>query len=495
MMENRTYVSDVITPDIVGKLEKGKNYIIGSEMNSGKNVWMRNILLPYADENNERTLILSHRTQTLKQQAIYLEEYKWEQLKKFRGGMFDIKSYQAFQKMIKRNDPIIHSYDYIVCDEAHYFVSDSSFNTRTELAFDFLNENTEAIKIFMTATSEGLGYLPWKNKLEVLHVANYYNNQVKDMYRYEQNETVLAVIDNEVEKGNKVIAFHNSKDTICDFDIGNSKVLYSGNRENSLEFKQIAETRQFECDVLNTTKLMTEATEIKDESVETVVIHGISDIDTFVQATGRVRNQKVNVYYKRISKRSIQTKLRYLEKQLSYFDEFERLGQIEFIKEYGLDVIDKSMKAFYLTTVIDPVSNQEYPRLKIHQTGLGYLMYQAEMYEFMDEHGFEAFFDKYFPNIHFYDLEQLKKEELIQLDIVENYVDKKIFKEQQQELIDLICKKYGLRGKNGSTKVGMNTINSFFEENNICFRIESIQDKDRNSETFNKRYWILKEVN
>ncbi|MCY8232885.1 DEAD/DEAH box helicase family protein [Priestia endophytica] len=491
-MENKIYVSDVITTDVIKKLGKGRNYIISSEMNSGKNYWVRYILLPFADENNKRTLILSHRRNTLDQQLDYLEEYKWERLRQFKGGMFDIRSYQQFQNMIKRNDPMIHSYDYIICDEAHYFVSDSSFNTRTELSFDFLNENTEAIKIFMTGTSDGLYYLPWENKLEVLHEANYYNNQVKDMYRYEQNETASAVVQNEVEKGNKVIIYHNSKDTMDDFDIGNSKTLHSGNRENSLEFKQIAETRQFECDVLNTTKLMTEATEIKDESIESVVIHGISDIDTFVQATGRVRTQKVNVYYKRISKRSIQAKLRYLRKQLHYFDEFVELGEIEFIKEYGLDVINKSMKAFYLATRMHPVSYEECPQLKVHKTGLAYLCYQEEMYEFMDRYGFEAFFEKYFPDIQYYDLEQLKREDLIQLDMVDNYIDKKIFREQQQELINVICNKYGLRGKNGSIKVGMKTINSFFEENNIPFIIKSEKDNVRSSETYGKRYWILK---
>jgi Type III restriction enzyme, res subunit len=490
-MNTRTYVSDVITTDIVGKLEQGKNYLIGSEMNSGKNYWMRNILLPFALENNKRTLVLSHRRQTIDQQINYLDEYKQECIRQFKGGMFEIKTYQAFQKMIERNDIMLNSFDYIVCDEAHYFVSDSSFNSKTELAFDFLEQNKKAIKIFMTATSEGLYYLTWKNRLEVLNEANYYNNNVKDLFRYEQNETIAAVVKKEVEAGKKVLIYHNAKDTTSDFDFGNSKVLHAGNRDSSLEFRQIADNSKFECDVLNTTKLMTEATEIKDKLVETITIHGISDIDTFVQATARVRNQKVNVLYKRISKRSIQAKLRYLEKQLHYFDEFDRLGEIEFIKEHGINVISKSMKAFYLTTVLDPSSYQEYTRLKVHKTGLAYLMYQAEMYQFMDENGFEAFFDKYFPNIQYIDLEQLKREDHIQLDIIDNYIDKKIFKNEQQELVNVICNKYALRAKNGSTKVGMKTINSFFEENNIGFVIESFQNKDRNSETFNKRYWIL----
>lgn len=491
-MESKTYVSDVITTDIVKNLEKGKNYLIGSEMNSGKNYWARNILLPYALDNYKKTLFLSHRTQTLKQQSNYLEEYKEECIRQFKGGMFELKTYQAFQKMIQRNDPMINTYDYIICDEAHYFVSDSSFNTKTEVSFNYLNDHTDAIKIFMTATSDGLYFLPWKEKLESLKEANYYNNSVKDMFRYEQDDTALAVVSNEVEKRKKVIVYHNSMDTTSDFSIGNSEVLYSGNKESSAEYKQIAEEQKFDCDVLNTTKLMTEATEIKDDLVETIIIHGISDIDTFVQATGRVRTQKVNVYYKRISKRSISAKLRYLEKQLFYYDEYMELGEIEFIKEYGIDIISKSMKAFYLTTVMDPKSHQEYTRLDVHTTGKAYLEYQYESYSFMNEYGFEAFFDKYFPDIQYIDLEQLKRENYIQLDITDNYIDKKMFKEDQQELVNVICNKYELRGKNGSTKVGMKTINSFFEENNIPFIIESKRVKqDSKLHTV----WILNKTN
>ncbi|MFJ5762744.1 DEAD/DEAH box helicase family protein [Neobacillus sp. NPDC093182] len=491
-MESRIYVSDLITTDIVGLLEQGKNYLIGSEMNSGKNYWVRHVLLPYALENNKRTLFLSHRTQTLRQQESYLDEYKQECIRQFKGGMFESKTYQAYQKMIERNDIMLKSFDYIVCDEAHYFVSDSSFNTKTELSFNFINQNDKAVKIFMTATSDGLSYLPWKNNLEVLNEANFYNNNVKDMFRYEQDETALSVVHDEVEKGNKVIVYHNSIGTISDFNIGDSKVLHSGNRENSLEFKQIAEQQQFECDVLNTTKLMTEATEIKDDSIETVIIHGISDIDTFVQATGRVRNKKVNVYYKRISKKSIQAKLRYLDKQLEYYERFMELGEIEFVKEYGLDIINKSMRAFYLDTVMDPISHQNYTCLRVHQTGLAYLQYQYQMYEYMDQFGFEKFFEHYFPNVQYIDLEQLKRENFIKLDIIDNYLNKKIFKEGQQELVDVISNKYGLRAKDGSTKIGMKTINAFFVENNIPYVIES--KKETKGENRMKMYWILNEA-
>ncbi|MCZ0872772.1 DEAD/DEAH box helicase family protein [Peribacillus sp. AS_2] len=492
-MENKIYVSNVITTDVIKKLEPGKNYLIGSEMGSGKNFWERKVLLPYTVNNNQRVLLLTHRTQSLKQQENYLEDYRQERERQFQGGMFDLMSYQAFEKFLHRNDQMLSTYHYIVLDEAHCLVGDSAFNARTELIFNYLNQNDKAVKILMTGTYDGLYYLPWENKLEVLKEADYYNNNIKDLFRYEQDETVLSVVQNEVEKGNKVLVFHKSKETMSDFNIGNSKTLHSGNRENSLEFKQIATTQKFECDVLNTTRLMTEATEIKDDSVETIVINGISDIDTFVQAPARARVGEVNVYYKRISKRSIAARLRNLEKQLDYYDKFKELGEVKFVEEYGIDVIGKQMKAFYLDTVMDPVSHQKYTRLRIHNCGLAFLRYQYDMYEFMNQLGFEAFFEKYFPNIQYVDLEQLKREDFIQLDIVENYVDKKVFKDQQEELVNMICQKYGLRGKNGSTKIGMKTINSFFEENNIRFIISN--KKESKGEHRNKMYWIINKIN
>lgn len=43
-MENKIYVSDIITTDVVEELEPDKNYLIGSEMNSGKNYCFTSVL-------------------------------------------------------------------------------------------------------------------------------------------------------------------------------------------------------------------------------------------------------------------------------------------------------------------------------------------------------------------------------------------------------------------------------------------------------------------
>ncbi|WP_291650949.1 DEAD/DEAH box helicase family protein [Clostridium sp.] len=496
MNKLKKYVSDVISVDIVKTLEKGKNYLIGSEMGSGKNYWCRNILLPYTLDNNKKTLILSHRKINRDQQNRYLEEYKWECIRRFQGGMFELITYQQLENRIKRKDyEWLNQFEYIVADEAHYFTKDSSINSKTILSFDWLNNNENAVKILMTGTYESLFYLPFDSKIEVLKEADYYNNNVESLLRYEERETALSVVEERVKKKEKVLIFHNNKEKLAEFDsmlTCPSQMLHSDNKADSEEYDLIVNNQKFYCSVLNTTSLMTEGAEIFDDKVKTIIIDGISELDKFVQAPARVRDGKVNVFYKRVTPRQIMYKVKSLEKQLFYYDEFERLGEIEFVKEYGIDVIGKSMKAFYLDTVIDSLSGQEYTKLDIHTTNLANMQYQLDCYNEMLEYGFEAMLKKYYPNIAYVDYEELKRQEYIKADIIDNYIGKKIFKEDQQILINVIAEKFGLRAKNGTKKLGLKTINGYFEDNKIPYVLDS--NKESSGLMRNKQYWLLKKI-
>ncbi|WP_196002098.1 DEAD/DEAH box helicase family protein [Clostridium sp. 1001271B_151109_B4] len=496
----RKYVSDVIGKEKVEELIKGNNYLIGSEMGSGKNYWVRNILLPYAFDNNMKVLILSSRTAIKEQQYNYLEEYEQFCIRNFKAGTFEIMSYQKFENVLRSKDKKLSwcslgEINYIVCDEAHYFIKDTSMNNKTVLSFDWLNNNHNIVKIFMTATYEALDYLPFLNKLEVLKDADYNNNNVKDFYRYESQDTVTPIIQQEVNKGKKVLIINNKKhelDMWQDTISGQVENLISNNKDNSKEFKSIVKHQKFNSDVLNTTSLICEGTEIFDSTVETIIINGVSDLEKFVQTTARIRSNKVNVFYKRITPRAIEAKLRGLEKQLFYYDEFVRLGEINFVKKYGLDIIDKSMKSLYLDTIVNPFTGEEMITLRTHTTNLGRLEYEFDLYQDIRAYGFEnRVLKKYFPGVSWYDLEQLKREEYIKLDIIDSYKDKKIFKDEQEIFINVISNKFGLTRKDGSKKLGLKTINSFFEDNNINYKIDSKRIKrDGKLHTV----WILEEV-
>lgn len=498
----RIFVSDIISKEQIKEFKKGENFLIGSEMGSGKNYWVRNVLLPYAYENNMRVLILSSRTAIKEQQYNYLEEYKEYCIKSFKASTFEILSYQKFENLLRSKKEtdyyFLKQFDYIVCDEAHYFTKDTSMNNKTVLSFNWINNNDDIIKIFMTATYESLDYLPFKEPLQILKEADYYENNVDGFYRYEKQDTIIPVIQRELNDDKKVLIVNNKKDDLPiwqDKLFGEVENLLSSNKNVSNEFENIVKEQKFNCDVLNTTSLICEGTEIFDSKVQTVIINGISDLEKFVQSPARIRSNKVNVYYKRITPRAIESKLRSLENQLFYYDEFVRLGEIDFVKEYGINIIDKSMKALYLDTVINPFTGEDMITLRTHTTNLARLNYEFDLYQDIKVYGFEnRVLKKYFPNVLWYDVEQLKREEFIKLDIIDNYVDKKIFKAEQETFINVIATKFGLRASNGSRKLGLKTINSFFEDNNIEYRINRDKENSRKSENYKKNYWILEKV-
>lgn len=133
----RKYVSDVLGIETVKEFIKGNNYLIGSEMGSGKNYWVRNVLLPFASKKDRRTLLLSHRKATRDQQDVYLREWEYSQMIRFKGGLFTNITYQQFENKILNNEiEYLNQFDFIVCDEAHYFISDCTMNYKTEIGFD-----------------------------------------------------------------------------------------------------------------------------------------------------------------------------------------------------------------------------------------------------------------------------------------------------------------------------------------------------------------------
>lgn len=49
--------------------------------------------------------------------------------------------------------PDLEKYDYVVCDECHYFFTDSNYNTKTQLSFDWISRVCSSkIQIFLSAT-------------------------------------------------------------------------------------------------------------------------------------------------------------------------------------------------------------------------------------------------------------------------------------------------------------------------------------------------------
>lgn len=486
----RKYVSDVLGIETVKEFIKGNNYLIGSEMGSGKNYWVRNVLLPFASKANKRTLLLSHRVATRDQQGTYLREWEYSERIRFKGGLFTNITYQQFENKILNNEiEYLNQFDFIVCDEAHYFISDCTMNYKTEIRFDWLNNNNnKAIKLFLTGTYKSFGYLPWYN-MKKLKEADYYNTMVSELWGYKDISSITPVLEEKVINGEKVLCIFDKIDSGKKFINStneNAKLLTSSNKDGNKDYDSLVYNQAIDSDILVSTCLLSEGVEIKDKETKTIVLDGITEIERFVQSTARVRDNETKVYYKKPSYQKIINRFIKFENILNLIDEFENLGDVEYVKKYGVETIQKSQKFLYSDVMIDPLSGQEYVRLKLHKCNVANIQYQYDMYEEILGKGFDRVLQEYFPQVPIYDYDLLRAHNLIESKILKDFIGKRLFKEQQQQLKNLLVREYNFK------KSGLVSINKEFEAKNIAYELKSKKDNVRNSETYGQRYWILK---
>lgn len=144
----KTYLSDEIGNEYE-KWNMSDIIILKSPTGGGKTTFICEKLIPYAVMKRKRVLYLVNRKILLEQikEDISLMPYDIQ-------VAIDIMTYQHLESQIKygtTNDLFEH--DYVICDEAHYFMSDSLFNTNTSLSYYWIMDNfRKQTIVFMSAT-------------------------------------------------------------------------------------------------------------------------------------------------------------------------------------------------------------------------------------------------------------------------------------------------------------------------------------------------------
>lgn len=137
------YIKDYLFNEI-NNWDKDDYIFISSGTGTGKTYFVQSLI----KEKKSSVLILTNRTMNKFQikKALEIEE-------KYMTNIW-ITSYQEIEK----NEHIEHEYldefEYIVCDESHYFLKDSPFNPSTNSSYKKIMATTKAKKIFMSATND-----------------------------------------------------------------------------------------------------------------------------------------------------------------------------------------------------------------------------------------------------------------------------------------------------------------------------------------------------
>lgn len=126
---------------------------VSAPTGSGKTYFVLHKLLSYVMQTNQRILYLVNRT--------ILKEQLEQEISKLSSGLISsikIVLYQTIENYILYDGgnelgKLVNEFDYVICDECHYFLADSNYNTNTCLSFQWVQECFwKKIRVFMSAT-------------------------------------------------------------------------------------------------------------------------------------------------------------------------------------------------------------------------------------------------------------------------------------------------------------------------------------------------------
>lgn len=151
-----TYIADSIR-DEYEQWKGGDVVFISSPTGSGKTTFVLKTLLPFFSSKDQKILYLVNRTVLKKQLEEDIFNLPIELVRCIK-----IELYQTLEKKIldigfAKTFEIYGVYDCVVCDESHYFMMDSNYNTNTILSYRFIRDSFKnKIRIYMSATIENI---------------------------------------------------------------------------------------------------------------------------------------------------------------------------------------------------------------------------------------------------------------------------------------------------------------------------------------------------
>lgn len=305
---------------------------IDAQTGCGKTTFILDYVLPYMAKNNKKILYLVNRS-ILKQQ---LEEDVINHRATERY-FINIMTYQFLEKQILENQyeningqinlmRDYLSYDCIICDECHYFLTDATYNTNTFVSFIWIIENFyNKIRVYMSATIADVRVLVEAyNKNYALKRTNYMRlnsnsdqetceraciNEMRIQSRMSRNYPHFTVkvfrqqmdIIEDIEKKQKekwLIFVNNISDAkmleqriakvLVGEDVDQIDASYDRSDEKVQIVDDIARNKTFLGKVLIATSVLDNGVSLIDSSIKNIVISIDNEIE-FIQMLGRLR--------------------------------------------------------------------------------------------------------------------------------------------------------------------------------------------------------------
>ena len=428
----------------------GDSILIGASMGSGKTQFIIKVLADYAKENNKKILLISNRTALRNENDNNIKNNELEK------NILSI-NYQRFQSeyLIKCNNgymntELLEMFDYIVCDECHYFLTDA-WTEITDVSYDSIIQSKHPIKIFMSATYWEIFELL---KEDIKSPINTYNiesdfSYINKIVFYKQQKYVEKLIES-LPTNEKLIYFSRKLDIAYELHNkykDNSSFVCSEGNKNYNEF--------ITPNALNNNKLTNQLTftsttwdngiNIIDSDVKHVVID-IDEIVTFIQCLGRRRKLKNDngfiLYIRNWTNEELNRHSFDYRKEIVLYNKYKD-NMTETLNLKRLNKIPDS-KCMYISP--------ETEKLTVNKLAFKNIQNSIKKYNKAMEVGWNNYIINILKieNVEYVDFdEEIKKVKISELELyLNNIVGVKLFSEEQHELSNLIIKEIsGIKGK------------------------------------------------
>ncbi len=363
------YISDVIKTDYEN-WSQNQVVFISAPTGSGKTTFVLKNLIEYAVSKQQKILYLVNRS-ILKehiQKKINLDVMRKLRSKKLIdlndsvNNIIEVELYQTIELKYKDNPQYLNGenskFDYIIADECHYFFADSTFNTYTQLSYEWIINQKNSILIFMSATIdriekkictdicheiEGEKEMHFSiynendpdKKCDIRRMAKKYSAECDYSYLnwnvLENTEDITQHIESEgrkwlifvdsIKKGQEIDRLLNDAEI-------DSKFIDAKSRncdELSETVNSIVKLEKYEQQVIVATSVMDNGISIKDMELRNIII--MADVpEEFIQMLGRKRrfsdSERLDVYILRRTKGEFEKRKEKVEKHIEFIECF-----------------------------------------------------------------------------------------------------------------------------------------------------------------------------
>lgn len=285
----------------------------------------------------------------------------------------DYESYEEYMELEKKLS--FSEYDVIICDECHYFISDSIFNSFTFRSYDrIFNNGADKLRIFITATPDPIlakirGTICQNNSKDIpqdeWHILAYCElkgvSAVKDIKFFkigfeEQKKNNVQNILNKIDKNDeKAIVFCDSKAyahalyeqypgksificSLSDGEFENDNAASEKSEDHNKYLHMLTENN-FECKYVFCTSALDVGFSIKDRQVKHIICM-LHDWNGVIQAVGRKRimnkdlSDRITLYLPYYSNQTIGKKRKKILECFEHWKCLEFKGAEAYMKKY-----------------------------------------------------------------------------------------------------------------------------------------------------------------